>query len=90
MAILNEEERAHRAFLLELTQALRLPPGTPFQDRALKTLVSREAMEDFLDRGSEDDWNQLQRNCLERVGEVMQNLDALTRNATAHGKVRPI
>ena len=81
MAILSPEERAHRAFLLELAQALRLPPGTSFQIEALKTPLNGEAEEFVSSGGTEDDWCQLQRNLIERVREVVFNMDALTRRS---------
>jgi hypothetical protein len=73
------DERAHRAFVLELAQFLRLPPGDAFQKAALKT--QPEEAEAFIRSGDEEDWLRLQRNCLERVREVMQNLDVLTRKS---------
>ena len=80
MAILSPEEYSHRGFLLKLAQALRLPPGTPFQKRALKTpLEDWDVVSEFLDEeGDEDDWVQLQLNCLERAKGVMDHLDAFT------------
>jgi len=88
VAILSLDERAHRAFVLELAQFLRLSPGDAFQKAALKTQPTEA--EAFIRSGDEADWLRLQRNCLERVREVMDNLHTLTRNATAHGKVRPV
>lgn len=78
---MSPEECAHRAFLLELAQALRLPPGSPFQIEALKTPLTEEAEEFISSGGTEDDWCQLQRNCLERVREVVSNMDALARKS---------
>lgn len=87
MTILTPDERAHRAFVLELVQVLRLAPSGSFQEVALKTPLDGAAAEEILREGTEDDWCQLQRNMMERVQEVMQNLDVLARYAVARRSV---